>query len=204
MSNNIQWAERGCAAAVADHVAGVIARGNSVIAVPGGKTPVPILATLARRDLPWHEAELMLTDDRLVPHDHPASNYGLLAGALAGTGIRLTPLDEGQVPPHFDLVWLGMGEDGHVASIFPNEADRLGSGRSVVRTRPDPLPPEAPFERLTMTLPSLTASEDIILVVRGERKRKLIEQAMAGGSDLPITRLLKAATGPLTIYWSEQ
>lgn len=185
---------------IADRLAGVLTRANAVVAVPGGRTPLPILQALARRDV---QGTIWLVDDRIVPHAHPASNFGLLSRALANTGLSLAALDEGASVPRFDLVWLGMGADGHIASIFPNALDSLVMGRAVVRTRTDPLPPEAPFERLTLTIEALADTDQAILVITGRDKRRVLEDALAGTSDLPISRFIEALSAPLTVYWSE-
>jgi 6-phosphogluconolactonase len=137
-----------------------------------------------------------------VPEDHPASNFGALKRALEETGARLVPLEPGAEPPHFELVWIGMGTDGHVASIFPNLYLAPDDPPAVVRTLPDPLPPEAPFARISLNYAALANADEIILVVRGMEKRKVIEDAVAGASDLPIARLLAAAKTPVTIFWS--
>ena len=203
--SDIVWAEHADCGAVADHLAGVITRpGVSRLAVPGGSTPIPILRCLGRRDLGRARAELTLTDDRLVPHDHPASNYGLLRRSLEDTPLELQPLEPGDRPGRFDLVWIGMGADGHVASIFPNAADGLLDGAAAVRTTPDPLPPEAPFERVTLPLAALLDSDELILVVRGREKRAILEAALRRDHNLPIAMLIERLSAPLTIYWSEQ
>jgi len=197
------WAERGDAAAVTEHVARAILRpGPARLALPGGQTPVPIFEALKARDLPWAATELWPTDDRIVPHDHPASNFGLLSAAFGRRGATLHPLEEGDAPPRFDLVWLGMGADGHVASIFPNLRLPEDGAPTVLRVTPDPLPPEAPFDRLTLNLPALTATDEIILVLSGEEKRVVLEAAVAGTRDLPVSRLIARATCPVTIFWS--
>lgn len=186
---------------VADRLANVLTRADAVVAVPGGRTPLPIFEALAHRDV---RGTVWLVDDRIVPHDHAASNFGLLSRALGDTSLSLVPLEEGASVPRFDLVWLGMGADGHVASIFPNALDALVAGRTVVRTRPDPLPPEAPFERLTLTIEALANTEAAILVITGNDKRRVLEDALAGTRDLPISRYIKALSAPLTVYWSEE
>lgn len=196
------WAERGDAGAVADHIASAIARpGAKRLAVPGGRTPAPILEALAARGLDWTGAEIWPTDDRVVPAGHPASNFGMLQRTLGGTGATLRPLEPGMRPPRFDLAWLGMGEDGHVASIFSNVQDAIPLAPAVVEVTPDPLPPEAPFARLTLTLGALADCGAMILVVSGSGKRAVIEDALAGRSDLPISRLLRILSAPPTIYW---
>ncbi|MEC7623062.1 MAG: 6-phosphogluconolactonase, partial [Pseudomonadota bacterium] len=100
----------------------------------------------------------------------------------------------------FDLAWLGMGADGHIASLFPNTDPRVDEPRAILRLTPDPLPPEAPFDRISLTLPSLLASDALVFVVRGDEKRVVLDQAIAGQHDLPVARLLKAATQPVTCF----
>jgi len=191
--------------AIADFVAGMLTGGKPrAIAVPGGSTPGPILAALAEReDIAWVDVAVWLTDDRCVPTDHAASNFGLLERSLAATGAALVPLEEGATPPPFDLVWLGMGADGHIASLFPNTDPHADGALEVVRLTPDPLPPEAPFDRLSLTLSALTRARHIMLVLKGADKRKVLDDALSGANDLPIARLLKAAHAPVTIFWSE-
>jgi 6-phosphogluconolactonase len=202
--SEIVWAPHADCGGIADHLAGVITRpGASRLAVPGGSTPIPILRCLGRRDLGRARAALTLTDDRLVPHDHPASNYGLLQRSLADTELALHPLAPGDRPGRFDLVWIGMGADGHVASIFPNAAAALVDGDAAVRTMPDPLPPEAPFERVTLPMAALLKTDELILVIRGPEKRALLDAAIRQEHDLPIALLLARLSSPLTIYWSE-
>jgi 6-phosphogluconolactonase len=203
--SDIEWAEHAGCGAVADHLAGIITRpGFSRLAVPGGSTPLPILRCLGRRDLARARGEITLTDDRLVPDDHPASNYGLLRRTLGDSRLSLLPLEPGDRPGRFDLVWIGMGADGHIASIFPNKAATLLEGNAAVRTAPDPLPPEAPFERVTLPLQALLDTDELILVIRGREKRALLEAAIRRDHSLPIALLIERLSSPLTIYWSEQ
>lgn len=198
----VVWAARADAEAVADRIASVVADGGrKSIAAPGGRTPVPILEQLARRWSAGWDVDVWLTDERITPETHPASNYGALARALQGTGARVHRLTEGPVSNRFNLVWVGMGADGHVASLFPG-AQAPTSAPAVVKMRPDPLPPEAPFERLTLTFSALTATDELIIVARGAEKRALLEAAVDGRSQLPIGQLIAAARCPVTIYWS--
>jgi len=174
--------------------------GIVAITVPGGSTPFPILAELARRDLDWARLEFWPGDDRCVSADHDASNYGRLAKALEGTGARVVPLEEASEPPHFALAWLGMGGDGHIASLFPNTDPRVDDPRQVCRLTPEPLPPEAPFDRVTLTLPKLLAAEALVFVIRGAEKLAVFEAAARGENDLPVARLLGAARGEVTCF----
>jgi len=199
----ICWAAKADVESIADHVGAIIKRpGNHWLAVPGGKTPLPIFEILSRRTLPWGMVSLMLTDDRIVPQNHPASNQGKLEAAFDATPAHVAKLEVGSCLPLFDLVWLGMGADGHIASLFPNmEPDAAGTP-AIIRTRPNPLPPEAPFERLTLNLAALIQAKEIMLVVRGCDKKRVLDEAIAGEHDLPIARLFAAARCPITIFWS--
>lgn len=163
------------------------------IAVPGGSTPFPILARLAAEALPWGRIAVWPGDDRIVAEDHPASNVGRIRALLEPAGARIVPLSEDAAPPRFALAWLGMGGDGHVASLFPNTDPRPDDPLRVRRLTPDPLPPDAPFDRLSLTIPALLDSDELLFVIRGADKRAVFAAAMRGENDLPVARLLKAA-----------
>jgi 6-phosphogluconolactonase len=154
------WLELRLRAALAGSPEGI------AITVPGGSTPFPILACLAARAIDWQRVTVWPGDDRLVPEDHPASNAGRIRALLEPVGARVVALVEGAHPPHFALAWLGMGEDGHVASLFPNTDPRIDDPLPLRRLTPDPLPPEAPFDRLTLTLPALLDSDTLVFVIR--------------------------------------
>ena len=174
--------------------------GSVAICLPGGSTPFPILRELAGHKLDWSRISVWPGDDRIVAEDSPASNAGRIRALLESLGAMVVALSEGAVPPHFALCWLGMGEDGHVASLFPNTNPQANAPRTVIRLTPDPLPPEAPFDRLTLTLPALLNSAAVIFVIRGESKRALFEQAARGANDLPVARLLRATDQPVTCF----
>ena len=200
----LTWAEPGDAAAVADRIAAEVTRpGAKRIAVPGGSTPLKVFELLAGRSLDWSGVTLSLTDDRVVPDDHPASNFAKLSAALGSSGARFERLVEGEPVQPFDLVWLGMGEDGHVASLFPHMVAVIRRGPTAIATTPIPLPPEAPFERLSLNNAALMATQEIILVVTGQSKRKIIERALAGSDAFPVSDFLRGNGPPVTIYWSE-
>ena len=168
------------------------------ICLPGGSTPFPILAELVKRPLAWARVVAYPGDDRCVPETHPASNTGKLRALLEPVGARVAALSLDIAPPRFALVWLGMGADGHIASLFPNTDPKIDDRLSVRRITPDPLPPEAPFDRITLTIPALLACDAMLFVIRGADKRAVLEGALAGAHDLPIARLL-AARGERTI-----
>lgn len=201
---DVTWASPGDAAAVAAHIVRVLTRpGPKRLAFTGGATPIKVFALLAAQDLDWSGVTIALTDDRRVPDDHPASNFGKLHAALAGTGATFERLEEGAAVAPFDLVWLGMGEDGHVASLFPHMQARVRPGPTVIATTPIPLPPEAPFDRLSLNKRALRASAEIILVVTGASKKALIEKVLAGCDAYPVSDFLRGSGPPVTIYWSE-
>jgi 6-phosphogluconolactonase len=170
------------------------------VTVPGGSTPFPILEQLAQAPIDWGRVTIWPNDDRVVPEDHPASNTGRIRPLLAPTGAEVVTLSEMEQVPRFALAWLGMGEDGHVASLFPSSEPRADEGARIRRLTPDPLPPEAPFDRITLTLPALLASDQLLLVIRGDAKRRVFDVAARGESDLPIARLLAATTQPVTCF----
>lgn len=206
-SGHVTWADRADAAAVAAHIADAITqKGTRLLAVPGGNTPLAIFDSLSTMDLPWSDLSLMLTDDRIVAKDHEASNFGKLSKAFADKEVALIDLSDGIAPPRADLIWIGMGADGHIASLFPNmKAPVEGDANSplVIRTIPAPLPPEAPFERLSLNMAALIDTDELIIVVRGADKKTILEQAIKEANDLPIARLIKAAACPIVIFWSE-
>ena len=200
----VTWAEPGDLAAVAARIAAEVARpGTKRIAMAGGSTPGKVLALLATRNLDWSGTTIVPTDDRQVPAEHPASNFGALRAAFAGTAATILPLVEGERPNKFDLVWLGMGEDGHVASLFPRMCALPRKRRQVIATVPKPLPPEAPFSRLSLNRRALAATSETILVVTGAAKRRVIEAALAGSDLHPVSDILRGGKAPVTIYWSE-
>lgn len=188
---------------IAQHLGAALAASGSEVAIclPGGSTPFPILAELVKHPLDWARIVALPGDDRIVPEDHPASNTGKLRALLEPAGAKVAALALDAAPPHFALVWLGMGADGHIASLFPNTDPRCDDPHSVRRLTPDPLPPEAPFDRITLTIPALLTCEAMMFVIRGDDKRAVLDGALAGTHDLPVARLL-AARGqvPVTCF----
>jgi 6-phosphogluconolactonase len=170
------------------------------ITVPGGSTPFPILEQLAAMPLDWRRVTVWPGDDRRVSEDHPASNTGRIRALLEPVGAEVVALTVMEDVPHFALAWLGMGGDGHVASLFPSTDPRANDPQRIRMLTPNPLPPEAPFDRITLTIPALLDSDELLFVIRGTDKRTLLEAASRGENDLPVARLLAAARQPVTCF----
>lgn len=198
--------ERASDEAIADWLAARLSEaldageGPVTITVPGGSTPFPIIEKLLEHDLDFSRLVVWPNDDRIVPEDHEASNTGKLRALFEPAGAEVVTLTIMEAVPHFDLAWLGMGADGHIASLFPNTDPQLDEERRIIRLTPDPLPPEAPFDRISLTLPSLLDSAQIAFVIRGSDKRTVFDDAVSGQSDLPVARLLKGASQPVTCF----
>jgi 6-phosphogluconolactonase len=227
-----EWWEYDSLDELADAVAGdvgfiiesaVDARGSSLIAVPGGTTGPAIFPKLAQQQLPWKKVTIIPTDDRLVPMDDERSNVRAIAKVFLPVGARVIPiateiadyklagnsadarLQDFPWPP--DLVWLGMGKDGHTASIFagPDLQDALDApkARRAVGVMPDPLPADAPVARVTLTRAASLSARTILITITGQEKRALLEGAIADGqsSKLPIGRVLAEVDQPIDIHW---
>jgi 6-phosphogluconolactonase len=189
-----EWLHGRLAAALARSAAPV------AVTVPGGSTPFPILERLAAMPIAWRKLTVWPGDDREVPEGHPASNTGKIRALLEPAGAEVVALSLMEQVPHFALAWLGMGADGHIASLFPNADPRADDPLKMRLISPDPLPPEAPFDRITLTIPALLDSDELMFVIRGGEKRALFEEAANGGNDLPIARLLARARQPVTCF----
>lgn len=180
-------------------------KGGIAVAFPGGSTPWPILDLLVERPLKWNQIAVFPTDERDVDEDHEASNVGKLRAILEPHGALVTPLAEGLDMPRFAMVWLGMGEDGHVASLFPAGDPQVKDSQTVRMMTAKSLPPESPYNRFSLTIPALLDCNEMVFVARGEAKRKVFEGAIKGEHDLPVRRLLAAReTGvamPVTCFY---
>jgi 6-phosphogluconolactonase len=202
-------------AALADAAAGwtaeriqraVAERGACYLALAGGDTPVGCYRRLAQppylETLPWPRLFVYWSDERQVPLDDPASNYAMAKATL----LDLVPIPADQVfplvgdptpalkrvatdgggRPRFDVIHLGLGEDGHTASLFPgNEAlDERQAWVRVIRDAPKPPP-----DRLTLTLPVLNAARAVLFMVQGASKRQALARVLQRDPTLPASRV---------------
>ena len=197
--------------------AGLDERGRASLAASGGSTPVPLYEALAgETSLAWERVTVTLADERMVPPDHEHRNgkmvrRTLLSGpAKAATYVPLDEpgaLDAALFP--LDVAVMGMGEDGHTASWFPQSpglAEALeGAPEAVVHTVPDPMPEGAPHERLTLTRAAITGARLPLLMVTGEAKRAVLEEAMRHGQveTLPVRALLHAPDTNLRVLYAD-
>jgi 6-phosphogluconolactonase len=219
------------ARAVADHIGLFVetaldSRGEALVALPGGKSPIPLFERLATTNIDWSRVTIIPTDDRLVPVTDSMSNVAMIARHFLPKGAHVLPIAvEGEAdyrtageaadaqlakvawPP--DLVCLGVGADGHTASILPGPdlEDALDGppNRRALGLMPDPLPAEAPVARVTLSGAAILSARAILLVISGAQKRAVVERALRAGrfSRTPIGRVLANAKTPIEIHWSE-
>jgi 6-phosphogluconolactonase len=171
--------------------------GGGHLVVTGGSTPRAAYERAATLGGDWSRATLWWTDERCVPPDHEFSNFGMVNNALLGridSAPEVWRIEGERGPeeaaaryrediwrklgagiPRFDLILLGMGHDGHVASLFPND-DALGEQE--VTAVGVPTPGMAPFEpRVTLTLPVINAAHEVIFLVTGFEKAMAVRRA---------------------------
>lgn len=207
--------------------AAVLANGRALFAGPGGSTPSPVYARLAQTDIGWSDIAVTLVDERYVPETSQESNARLIKDVLlqgpaaAATFIPLyhseVTVDRAaakaahalaQAGGRFDTVLLGMGEDGHICSMFPDSPTLKTllspTLRPTVLGVPHGRDGAAPsLERLSINLPYLMSAGRVILALKGAAKRSVFERE-AGGDPAthPIAAMI-AATVPLEVVWTE-
>lgn len=203
------------------------ARGAALLSLAGGRTPLPAYRDLALQPLAWPRVTLMPGDDRCVPHDHAASNLRELRAVFAAApGVCLQSLTTPDGDPDvseaharamlaayrdtpFDVTVLGMGADAHTASLFPNARQLAialdpAATLEALRVDPDPLPPEAPFPRISLTAARLLRSRALHLVVTGEAKRAVLDAVYAAPDPMrqPVAAILHAPDARVHVHWS--
>lgn len=182
--------------------------GHASLVATGGRSPGPVYDRLAATDLGWDRVAVTLSDERRVPPDAPDSNERLVRGRLLigrAAAARFVPLDNpaARALRPFSAIMLGMGEDGHVASLIPGwsrlaEAMDPANPASVMAVdEPVGSPPVA---RITLTLAALLDSRSIFLLIAGEAKRVVVEAALAG-ADLPVAAILRQDRVPVRVLW---
>jgi 6-phosphogluconolactonase len=211
------------AEAIAERLAARLdAQSGASVVVSGGTTPDRCFDLLSDKPLDWPRTQIVLSDERWVPPDDEASNERLVRDALlkgeaapakllsvfsmtTGIQARCDEIDQ-QIrlgPFPFACALLGMGEDGHFASLFP-DAENLEEGVDVdgeqlcipVSTAASPHP------RVSLTLAALARSDAIVLLMFGDNKLEVYEQAKRKGSKLPVAHLLKQKKAPVHVYWA--
>lgn len=201
----------------------VDARGRFSVALTGGSTPERFYPSLRGADVPWGATHLFWGDERLVPPDDAASNYGLaLRTFLADVPVpeRQRHRIEGErrdaativerasralrdaagAPARFDVVHLGVGGDGHVASLFPGHPV-LDDPGARVRLVVDA--PKAPPRRVTVTLPVLTGAREVWLFADARKAPVLREAFRDPAPALPVARVVRGARGRVVWFTDE-
>jgi len=196
-------------------------RGRFTLALSGGETPKSLyrrLATKHRDDLPWGDVHLFWSDERFVPRHHPESNSGAALALLLPLSL---PEENVHAPDTtlaraedaaaryenelsrflpLDAVLLGIGEDGHVASLFPGAPALEERKRLVVAVHDAPRPPP---ERITMTIPALDEARAIHFLVSGASKRGVLGRVLSGADpSLPASRV-RPREGTVT-FWADR
>lgn len=195
---------------------------QAALVVSGGSTPGPCFAQLSAKPLDWSRVTVVPSDERWVPTEDPASNERLIRRQLLrgpAEQVQLLPLfregiapeqapgmigqDLKKLPRPFSAALLGMGEDGHFASLFPDFAnlpealDPVGTAECIlVQTA------GSPHLRISLTLPALLGSSALVLLIFGEAKRRVFESASRGNGEYPVASLLRHASCPFSVIWA--
>jgi 6-phosphogluconolactonase len=185
----------------------VAARRACYLALAGGETPRGCYERLARPPyvdgLPWPSVFIYWSDERQVPLDDPASNYAMAKAALLDhvpippqqvfplvgdptPALRRVPPDAAG-RPRFDVIHLGLGEDGHTASLFPG-SPALQEAQALVAVVHDA--PKPPPERLTLTLPVINAARAVLVMVQGAPKREALARVRRRDPAVPASHVL--------------
>ncbi len=203
---------------------GLAAGRGASLAVPGGRSPVALFERLSSAELDWDDVWVTLSDERWVDAGNASSNEKLVrdhllqgtaaeanfvglknAAAEAQAGAHASWSSVAEIPRPFDFMLLGMGDDGHVASLFPKSP---GLARALDLTQPPGCvamtAPVAPRERLSLNLRALLDSRRVAILIIGKEKWATYERARAHGpvADMPVRALLQQQNVPVTVYWA--
>ncbi|PQZ83640.1 MULTISPECIES: 6-phosphogluconolactonase [unclassified Brevundimonas] len=221
------WAEAAAARLTEALAEGVAAEGRAVFAGAGGSTPSPVYARLAQADLDWSKVTTTLVDERYVPETSPDSNAALMKRTLLtgnAAAARFLPLYSPSVTVdraaaeaskalaaeggRLDAALLGMGEDGHICSMFPESptlktllTPNLKPAVYGVPAGRDGLAPS--LERLSINLPYLISARRVVLALTGAAKRAVFEREAAGDPRIHPIAAMIAAKVPLEVLWTE-
>lgn len=191
---------------------GLETRGRASLVATGGRSPGPVYDRLREAEIDWARVVVTLSDERQVAVDSPNANVRQLRERLfvgAAAKAHYLPLTDYAEPAlralmPFDTVLLGMGEDGHIASLIP--------GSPVMAEAMDPENPalvaespegfgSPPVARITLTLGALLQSRAIFLLIAGDAKRQVVADALAG-ADLPVRAILTQDRVPVRVFWT--
>ena len=218
-ATSAELAAAAAAAATGALEAALDERGAASLVGTGGRSPAPVYDLLAQAKLDWRRIAVTLSDDRFVPVDSPDSNERLLRQRLLtgpAAAARFVPIstaadsveaaaekveaDVRAMAP-YDVMLLGMGEDGHVASLIPG-SPALDLGMDPRGTRFCLGIPAGvgspPLARVTMTMPALLQARLILVLISGAKKRDIVEK----GNGLPVHALLEQAKAPVRVLWT--
>ncbi len=204
--------------------AAVDAKGKASIAVSGGSTPKGFFKALSMKKLPWQAITITLADERWVDNDSSDSNTQLVQENLLqneavkatffllkqgeilseATLAELTAAAEQQILP-LDVLILGMGEDGHTASLFPCSDEITQCLASDSPALLKVLPKTAPHQRITFSFSALANSKNTFLHISGVSKKQVLAKAIAGqeSREMPIRAFLHAPNVNTQVYWAE-
>lgn len=213
--------------AVAAHLARALDKAlqdspRATLVVTGGSSPAMCYQTLATTPLGWDRVDLVLSDERWVEPSHPDSNEKMVRETLvtdyaAAASLHPFFLESADIQSRCDMfsdAWrqltlptaaclLGMGEDGHIASLFPEVADRRAGTCNDESAICFPVKAAAsPHLRISLTLPALLASREIILMFFGERKREVFECAQSANAQFPVSGVLQQNEIPVSAFWA--